>query len=133
VVIFTPRLHFISGERTPGTHIHYNKQISKSDNKVRTVWKIVKDETGKHLTVEENPSIKVNNSVINSPKLTANSVNTYFLTIVEKPNNGTKSPTEEEAIQYMTKTISRTFQDINLLLTMANEVKNIINSLKSEN
>jgi hypothetical protein len=49
--------------------IHYNKQISKSDNRVRTIWKIVKDETGKHSTEEENPSIKVNNSVINSPKL----------------------------------------------------------------
>jgi hypothetical protein len=33
--------------------------------------------------------------------------------IVEKLNNGTKSQTEEEAIQYMTKTIPRTFQEIN--------------------
>jgi hypothetical protein len=101
-------------------HIHYNKQISKSDNKVRTIWKIVKDETGKHSTLEENPSIKVNNSVINSPKLRANLFNTYFLTIVEKLNNGTKSPTEEEAIQCMTKKIPRTFLDINFLPTTAN-------------
>jgi hypothetical protein len=33
---------------------------------------------------------------MNSPKLTANSFNTYFLTTVEKLN-GTKSPTEEKA------------------------------------
>jgi hypothetical protein len=44
----------------------------------------VKDETGKHTTAEENPSIKVNNNVINSPKLIADSFNTYFLTVVEK-------------------------------------------------
>jgi hypothetical protein len=31
----------------------------------------------------------------------------------------------------LTKTIPRTFPDINLLPTMANEIKNIINSLKS--
>jgi hypothetical protein len=43
------------------------------------------------------------------------------------------SPTEEEAIQYMTKTIPRTFPNINILPTMANEIKNIINSLKSRN
>jgi hypothetical protein len=93
----------------------------------------VKDETGKHSTVEENPSIKANNSVINSPKLIANLFNTYFLTAVEKLNNVTNSPVEEEAIQYMTKTIPGTFPDINLLPTMANEIKNIINSLKSRN
>jgi hypothetical protein len=74
--------------------IHYNKQISKSDNKVRTVWKIVKDETCKHATAEENPSIKVNNGVINNPKPIADSFNTYFLTIVEKLNKNTKTLAE---------------------------------------
>jgi hypothetical protein len=53
-------------------------------------------------------------------------------TIVEKLNN-TKSSTEKEAIQYTAKTIPRTFPDINLMLTTPNEVKNIINSLKSKN
>jgi hypothetical protein len=43
-----------------------------------------KDRTGKHSIAEENPSIKVNNNVINSPKLVANSFNTYFLITVEK-------------------------------------------------
>jgi hypothetical protein len=52
------------------------KQISESDNKVRTIWKTAKDKSGTHTTAEENPSIKVNN-VINSPKLTANSFNTF--------------------------------------------------------
>jgi hypothetical protein len=87
-----------------------------------------KRQTGKHSTGEEKPSIKVHNSVTNSPKLVANSFSTYFLTTLEKLNNGTKSPAEEEAIQYMTKTIPRTFPDINLLPTMANEIKNISNS-----
>jgi hypothetical protein len=32
--------------------------MSESDNKVKNIWKIVKDETGKHSTVEENPSVK---------------------------------------------------------------------------
>jgi hypothetical protein len=50
----------------------------------------------------------------------------------EKRNNSTKSPTNEEAIQYMTKTIPRTFPNINLLPTTANEIKNITNSLKKK-
>jgi hypothetical protein len=40
-----------------------------------------------------------------------------------KQHKGTKSPTDEEAMQYMTKTISRTFPEKNLLLTTANEIK----------
>jgi hypothetical protein len=56
----------------------------------------VKDETGKHTTAEENPSIKVNNSAINNPKLIADSFNSYFLTIVEKLNDHTKSSREKE-------------------------------------
>jgi hypothetical protein len=56
--------------------IYYNKEISKSDNKVKTIWKIVKDKTGTHSMVEENPSIKINNNVINSTKIIANSFTT---------------------------------------------------------
>jgi hypothetical protein len=39
--------------------MHYNKQILESNNKVKTIWKIVKGETGKHSTVEENPLIMI--------------------------------------------------------------------------
>jgi hypothetical protein len=86
----------------------------------------VKDKTGQHSTAEENPSAKVNNTVINIPKLMQPHNNTYFLTTVDKLDSGTKFPTEEEAIQYMTRTIPRTFPDINLLPTTANEIKNLI-------
>jgi hypothetical protein len=55
----------------------------------------------KHSTTEENPSIKINNNVINSPKLITNSFHTQFLTIVDKMNNGTNIPTNEDAIQYV--------------------------------
>jgi hypothetical protein len=48
---------------------------------------------------------------------------------LEKLNNSTKSPTEEEAIQFMTKIIPRTLPNINLLPTTANEIKNISKKL----
>jgi hypothetical protein len=60
--------------------------VLEYDNKVITVWKIVKEEAGEHNTAEENPSRKVNNSVINSPKFIADSFNTHFQTAVEKLN-----------------------------------------------
>jgi hypothetical protein len=40
---------------------HYSRLISKSDNKIRTTWNIIKRETGKiHLT-EQMPSLLANN------------------------------------------------------------------------
>jgi hypothetical protein len=65
--------------------------------------------------------------------ITAKSFNTYFLTVVEKLNSDTKCPTEEDSIQYITKTIRGTFPGINLSPTTANEIKNIVNSLMSKN
>jgi hypothetical protein len=62
-------------------------------------------------------------NVTNSPKLTESSFSTYFLTIFEKLNNGTKNPIEEKAIQYMNKIIPRNLPNINLLLTIANVIK----------
>jgi hypothetical protein len=57
-------------------HMHYNKQVLESDNKVKAVWKIVKKERGKYSTEEVTPSIKINENVIKSPKLMANSFST---------------------------------------------------------
>jgi hypothetical protein len=68
----------------------------------------------------------------NSPERTANSLNTYFLTIVEKLNNSTKTPRKEEVIQYMTKTVPRTIPNISLAY-ICKLNRNIINSLKSKN
>jgi hypothetical protein len=39
--------------------MHYTKQISGSDNKIKIIWKIVKRGTGKHSIVEEILSVKV--------------------------------------------------------------------------
>jgi hypothetical protein len=35
--------------------MYYNKQIFESDNRVKSIWKTVKDTTGKYSTAEENP------------------------------------------------------------------------------
>jgi hypothetical protein len=74
--------------------MHYNKQILESDNKVKAVWQIVKKEAGKFSTEEVTPSIKINENVIKSPKLIANS---YPLTIIERMNNDTTTIMTEDA------------------------------------
>jgi hypothetical protein len=75
----------------------------------------------------------VQKSVTDNPKLITELFNTYFLTTVEKMNTDTKSSAEKAAIQHMANTNPTIFPGVNLLPTTANEIKNIINSLKSKN
>jgi hypothetical protein len=65
----------------------------------------VKDETGKYSTAAGNPSIKINNNFINSPKLTAN----LFPVNCRKSNSSTKNPANKQTIQCMTKTVHKSF------------------------
>lgn len=47
----------------------------------------------------------------------------YFLMTVEKLNSSTKSLTEEETIQYMTKTIPITYPNMSNLPATAEEIR----------
>jgi hypothetical protein len=44
--------------------MHYNKQITGSDNKVKTICKTIKKKTGKHSAAEDGPSVKMNDNII---------------------------------------------------------------------
>ena len=53
--------------------LHYNKQILTSHNKTRTIWNIVKSETGKKLRKEEVSSLNINGNLIQNQQIIANS------------------------------------------------------------
>ena len=63
---------------------HYNKQILTSHNKTRTIWNIVKTETGRRIRKEEVSSLTINGELIQNQQVIANSFNDYFLNIAEK-------------------------------------------------
>jgi hypothetical protein len=48
-------------------------------------------------------------------------------------NNDTTTLTTEDATKYLIEAIPKTFPNINLMPTTANEIRSIINSLKSKN
>lgn len=70
-------------------YMHYSKQMLESDNKLKAIWKIVKQEIGKYSSEEVTPPIMMKDNVIKNPKLNANPFNTYFLTVMERMNNDT--------------------------------------------
>jgi hypothetical protein len=57
---------------------------AKSNNKVKTIWNIIRKETGKVHSTELVPSLLENDEKLKAPKNVANNFNKFFLTIAEK-------------------------------------------------
>jgi hypothetical protein len=62
---------------------HYNRLIAKSDNKIKTTWNIIKQETGKIHATEKMSSLLINDEKIKDPKKVADVFNSLFLSLLK--------------------------------------------------
>jgi len=58
-----------------------HNQIAASANKIRTAWKIVKDNSGKTCPDDSITKIKIGDILIDKPKEIANALNTYYINL----------------------------------------------------
>jgi len=63
---------------------HYSRLIAKSNNKIRTTWNIIKKETETVHSVEQVPTLLVNDEKLRDPTHMANAFNNFFIKITEK-------------------------------------------------
>lgn len=64
--------------------IHFKNKILKSDNKVKTMWKVINEKTNKSFKKEkQNLNLEIDKKIISDPKLIANYFNDYFASIGE--------------------------------------------------
>jgi len=65
----------------------YDRLIAKSENKTKTTWNIIKNETGRMHAIEHVPSTLVDMGKLKDKKKTvANTFNNFFLTTSKKLN-----------------------------------------------
>jgi hypothetical protein len=62
---------------------YYESTISKSHNKIKTTWSIIKKETGYKIYQDEPQSLKMNNTMINNKEHIANAFNEYFTSVAQ--------------------------------------------------
>jgi hypothetical protein len=62
----------------------FSRIITKSNNKIKTKWNIVKKEIEKCVKMEQVPSIIMNDEKLKDPKKVAGASNKHFLTVTEK-------------------------------------------------
>jgi hypothetical protein len=109
---------------------HYNRIIAKSNNKIKTIWNIIKQETGKMHATEQMPSLLINDEKIEDPEKVADIFNSFFLSTAENLN--LYQVGKEEPISFITGAFPCKFHGIKIVPTSEAEIKSIKLSLKSK-
>jgi hypothetical protein len=118
-------------------HLYYNSKISKSNNKIKTIWDIIKTETCKNHTNKGTQLINIDGNLINNQQEIANHFNNYFLTVADRITSNIKndniSLNHNNPINYLYKIFKLSFSNTKIKYTMPKEIEKIITSLKSKN
>ena len=116
-------------------HLYYDKLISKSNNKQRTSWNIIKTITNNNNNVNNGLSLNINRRLTTDPLLTANAFNTYFISIAENLLTKNFSRCDATNSNGLMTHLQRNFHPFSSLMRLNNttmyEISKIIHSLKS--
>jgi hypothetical protein len=100
---------------------HYNRQVLNSSNKIRTIWDITKSVTGKLTKVDTIQELKVNGKVIRDRQDIADSVNSFFLSVVENNiNNNFKI--NNKPLEYLRQAFNHPFRSIKYYAVTSSEI-----------
>ena len=117
--------------------LYYNNNFSKSNNKIKITWDIIKTETCKNHTNKGTQLINIDGKLITNQQSTANSFNNYFLTAADKITSNIKNDKSSlncnNSIHCLHKNFKLPCSNMKLKYTTPKEIEKIIKSLKSKN
>jgi hypothetical protein len=104
---------------------------------MKTIWNIVKTETGKKESKEEIHLLNINGNVTYNQQIMVESFNDCFLTIADKITDSSSSsktgqPDNNNFLNYMLQTFKHPFPSIRFKHTSTQEIEEIIKSLKTK-
>jgi hypothetical protein len=115
---------------------HYNRMILKSNNKVKSTWRIINEVKGNIKRNKGIHSIVIGKKVVTNQEKIATAFNKYFLSIADSiiPENNNHTNKEiVNPINYLVNTFSRPFNKINWKYATFYEIEKIIRYLKTKN
>ena len=110
--------------------LYYDKLISKSNNKQRTSWNIIKTITNNNNNINNGLPLNINGTLTTDPLLTANAFNTYFISIVENLLTKNFSTNSKSPMTHIQQNIHPFSSLTRLNTTTTYEISKIIHSLK---
>jgi len=118
-------------------HLYYNNKISKSNNKIKTTWVIIKTETCKNHTNKGTQLINIDGKLLTNQKSIASSFSNHFLTVADKITSNIKNEKTSlncnNSIHCFHKNFKIPCSNMKLKYTTPKEIEKIIKSLKSKN
>ena len=111
--------------------IHYNNLFNRSHNKVKTMWNFVKTETNKQ-NRNNVPPLNIEASPVTDYQKLACVFNEYFINVSTLTQTGNRKD-NSSATENLNIVYNRPFAQIDLTPVTAQEIKNIIKSLKWKN
>jgi hypothetical protein len=109
---------------------HNNYIISRSSNKTKTTWNIVKSTLNIKPNVSNISTIRVNGNLSSNPQIVAEEFNNYFVSAVQNNHVFNDTSNHENPITYLSR--AQTFPLITLKYVSSKEIADIIKSLKAK-
>jgi hypothetical protein len=111
--------------------LYYNNQIKNSANKIKTIWDIVKTNSGKAQASVKTFDFNSENGSKKDVKKIANTFNKFFLSVAENLNN--VQPRIDEALKLLHETYKGSITEMKIIPVTEAEIISIIRSLKNKN
>jgi hypothetical protein len=110
--------------------LYNNKLITNSNNKIKTMWNIVKTDTQK-ASKDEVPPLNVDGNVVEDYQSIANIFNTYFTTVTDKmsANNSVNinvSSNDANPLSYLHQVYTKQFPSMKLAPVSTKEIRQIV-------
>jgi hypothetical protein len=117
---------------------YYDKQISNSNNKIKSMWNIVKAITGRKSDYDVIPILSSHDKSSISPKIISDSFNKYYLSVADNIinktfNNYNSTDRSTNHIEYLSDIYKTTFPTIKYNYASTKGIENIIKNLKTSN
>jgi hypothetical protein len=116
---------------------YYSKLIADSNNKSKTIWNIVNNETGKYNKYDPLPLIMDGRKISYGPHI-ANAFNVYFSTVMENLTNGPNinwesNVNKDNFSHYLFMVTMGSTSELKYAPVTSKDMKDIIKSLKNKN
>ena len=109
----------------------FHNQIAASTNKIKTAWKIIKENSGSTCPDDSITKIKLGGILLDNPKKIANALNKYYINITDNIN--IKNTDRSKAATLLTNHKLENIAQMKIIPVTEAEIIGIIKSLKSKN
>ena len=119
--------------------MEHDKLILNSDNKVKTTWGTISEESGRNKKRSEIQALKIEGKKITDQQIIAESFNEYFVAITEnvkRPSNNNlinDDDNKDSHTNFMDQAFNKPYPNMKCKCTTTNKIERIIKSLKTKN